>query len=182
MTPHVSSIGELIALQLREPHAVSVDVVHQAIAILKLPGVDPIRIVEQVRESIPSLFDDFSLADVLVSSWSKLTELRQFRDPSGGRGEVALAEHTVEASYRPTLVVRVNQLEATSIELDLRLQIHLQALLLKVAEGKIRHLESGSFALEVTILWKEHTILRPIHTQPAPLGPCFQLRDGLLIP
>jgi hypothetical protein len=66
--------------------------------------------------------------------------------------------------------------------MDLRLQVQLQSLVLKVAEGKIREIEAGSFALEVTLFWRDHKMISPIQTEPAPLLPDIHLGDGITIP
>jgi hypothetical protein len=73
MTPYGSSVGDLIASQLRQPPALNIDVAHKLIGTLELPGVDSSHVIERVREALPSLFD-VSLAEVLVSAWSDLVE------------------------------------------------------------------------------------------------------------
>ncbi len=181
MTSQGSSIGDLVAAKFGDAQAVQLDFPDAVMAELVFPGVDEGVVIDNVYRAIPELFD-VSLTEVLVGSWSKLDEIRDFRGPDGGQGEVALAEHDVEADYRPVLTVRVDQAPPRSIELDLRLTIGLTGVVLRIAGGKIREVVAGEVRLSAGLVWRDREIMTPLRTEPILLGPCLHLGDGLDIP
>jgi hypothetical protein len=140
-------------------------------------------VVASVEDSVSSVLA-VPLADVLAGAWSRLDEVLQLRGPAGGRGQVALASHTVTGDYRPRVTVRVSApvVWSQSWDFDLRIELGLEALTLNIDAGKIRTISPCRAKLSVTLLWKDYELLKVVDAGPVDLLGHVRLGDGLTIP
>lgn len=114
---------------------------------------------------------DLNVIDVLLEAWNKYMQIEQYADRKKyGAGEiilVPLAEHTVKSEHHPYVEILVKEQPVGRIVFDLEFSLTLEGFVLKIQDGMIHEIRTGSgkgegsLSLEKTVLFKRE--LQPVH-------------------
>jgi len=131
------------------------------------PGIDAYQEAKSVRQSIeqdsrlirwPWVRDavvekatgilDLNLLDIIVSGWKKYMQISKYADRKKYGTEeailVPLAEHTIESKQSPYVEVLLRDHPVGRVVFDLSLSLTLEGFVLKIQDGSIREIQSGS--------------------------------------
>lgn len=154
------------------------------------PGLDVYRTSENIRQAIQKesrairwkwVRDlvakkageilDLNVIDVLLEAWKKYMQIEQYADRQKYGPEevilVPLAEHTLKSEHHPYVEILVKEQPVGQIVFDLEFSLALEGFVLKIQDGTIREIQTGSakgegsLSLAETILLKRE--LKPIH-------------------
>jgi len=88
------------------------------------------------------------LSDIMIGAWKKYSILLKYCDPTKyGPDEtflVPLAEHTITSTHKPYIEVLVNEKEVTKIHFSITISLMLEGFILKVQDGKIKEIRTGT--------------------------------------
>lgn len=113
---------------------------------------------------------NLNVVDVLVGAWKKYMQIEQYADPKKyGPGETTLAplvEHKVTSHHRPYVQILLKEREVARVTFDLDFSLKIEGFVLKIRDGKIWEILTGSgigegsLSLDDLTLWKHE--LKPI--------------------
>ena len=153
------------------------------------PGVDVYQTVEEIREEIrkgsrairwawvrdviakkSAEILDLNVVDVLLEAWKKYMLIEQYAEKSKCEPKETilcpLAEHTVTSEHHPYLEILLKERPVGRIIFDLEFSLTLEGFVLKIQDGAIREIQTGSgkgegsLSLAKTVLLKRE--LQPI--------------------
>jgi hypothetical protein len=128
---------------------------------------------------------DADLVPMLMGVWGKYRVLAEFADPKRHPpeeiNEVALADHTFSATYRPHIQIVVDGVGRGSIPFKLTVEATVQAVLLTVQAGRITEIGSGSCSGKVRLDLDDAKLLERSFPE-VHLPEIVELGDGLRIP
>jgi hypothetical protein len=103
---------------------------------------------------------DIELKDVLAMAWNKYGVLAAAADASDDdTHQVALADHTISLTYRPTLEVTVDGVGRGTLEFSLTLEMTLKAIQLSIRGGRVVAVGSGTCEGNVKLELDDFTVL-----------------------
>lgn len=116
---------------------------------------------------------DIPVLSLLYPAWAKFSEIRELADPQKHPKTetllVSLADHAIEAERHPALIVSYHGIDFPKIEFTLKAQVTLNAVVLKIQDGKILELKTGTMTGKATLLLEEKTVLeKPFGTVSLP--------------
>ncbi len=86
--------------------------------------------------------------DVLIAAWKKYRGFQDYADPQKHPPEetilVPLAKHTIQSAHRPHVDLKIKDMQIGSVQLDVRLALELEGVVLKVQAGRILDVRAGS--------------------------------------
>jgi hypothetical protein len=113
---------------------------------------------------------DLNVIDVLLDAWKKYMQIEQYADKSKCEPKETilcpLAEHTVTSEHHPYLEILLKERPVGRIVFDLDFSLTLEGFVLKIEDGAIREIQTGSgkgegsLSLANTVLLKRE--LRPV--------------------
>jgi hypothetical protein len=128
---------------------------------------------------------NLNVVDVLAEAWKKYAEIEKYADRQKyGPDEsilVPLAEHTVKSKHQPYVEILLHEKPIGRVEFDLEFTLTLDGFVLKIQDGIIREIQTGSakgegkFALATVTLLKEETKV-VVFPGRIPLGKGIPLR------
>ncbi|HEY54975.1 MAG TPA: hypothetical protein G4N91_01660 [Dehalococcoidia bacterium] len=128
---------------------------------------------------------DIGILDIMVKAWNKYKILLKYLDkekyPPGETFLVPLAEHTIKSEHRPSIEILINDQPAGKIEFSISISIMLEGVILKIQDGKIKGITTGTckgkgaFACENVVLLEKKTA-------SIPLPGSIDLGEGIPIP
>ena len=108
---------------------------------------------------------------ILVTSWKKSDAIRKLLDESRGAPDakmhLELAEHTINSQHRPHIEIRIKNTVVKKIEFTLRLQFKLKGFILRIQNGAIRAMQTGTCEVKGTL---EYQGLAVIEKKLAPIN------------
>lgn len=127
---------------------------------------------------------DIGIPEIMVSAWNKYQILLKYLDRKKyGPDEtflVPLAEHTIRSVHRPFIEVLINDQSVGKIQFGIDLSLHLKGIILKIQDGKIKEILTGSCKGK-GILKCEDLIIMERETDSVPLPGSISLGEGLPI-
>jgi hypothetical protein len=103
--------------------------------------------IPDVTPKIGQLFD-IQIPDILLSSWKKAIEVRTILDKSRAAPQDAfwagLGEHTITSEHHPYVDIRIKEQTVKRIEFTIRLLFKLNSFVLKIQQGEIRQIQTGT--------------------------------------
>ena len=124
------------------------------------------------------------LSDIMIGAWKKLGILIKYSDPEKYGPEetflIPLAEHTITSSHKPYIIVIINGLPAKQINFSITLSLILKGFVLKVQDGKIKEIQTGTCQGKGVIKCEEVTIMEK-QTDTCRLPGVIHLGDGIPI-
>jgi hypothetical protein len=142
-------------------------------------------IAEEITRKVASLCA-VDVIELLGEAWNKEREIEECMEKglrtSGETAFVSLLEHTVKSTWRFVIEIIVRPL-AYKIHLDLNTALTLKGGKLKIEDGKITELISGTIGGKVTIsiesaeIWKQEC--KPVDLLPMRLGKPIKTEQSL---
>jgi hypothetical protein len=122
-------------------------------------------VVEESRRLL-----DLNVIDVLVGSWKRYMQIAQYADNKkySHKEEILapLATHTVQSQHHPYIQILLKEHEVGRVKFDLEFSLILEGFVLKIRDGRILEILSGSGQGEGSLslandpLWKRE--LKPV--------------------
>jgi hypothetical protein len=98
---------------------------------------------------------DIKIHNVLLTAWKKADSLREVLESSRKSPDKSsfldLAEHSIDYATKPSVDVKIKGVTAKKITLDVALNMKLKGFTLKVQNGGIREIQTGSCEVKGTI-------------------------------
>lgn len=102
------------------------------------------------------------IPDIFLTSWKKTNVLQNLLEESEKSPEAVmnleLGEHTINSQHRPHIEVRIQNTPVKKIEFTLRLIFNLKGFVLKIQNGAIREMQSGTCEVRGTLEYQGLTI------------------------
>jgi len=128
---------------------------------------------------------DIGILDIMVKAWNKYKILLKYLDkekyPPDETFLVPLAEHTIKSEHRPSLEILINDQPAGKIEFSISISIMLKGIILKIQDGKIKGVTTGTCKGKGTLKCENIVILEK-KTGSIPLPGSIDLGEGIPIP
>lgn len=119
--------------------------------------------MSELAPKIGELFD-IEIPGLLVSSWKKAEDLKTILEESRKEPEAVryleLAEHTIDSEHHPSLEVRIKSVSLKKIEFSIRVLFRLKGFVLRITDGRIKEMKTGSCEVEGTVDYGDLTILK----------------------
>jgi hypothetical protein len=91
---------------------------------------------------------NLNVVDVLAEAWKKYAEIEKYADSQKYGPEesilVPLAEHTVKSKHHPYVEILLHEKPIGRVEFDLEFSLTLEGFVLKIQDGIIREIQTGS--------------------------------------
>lgn len=98
---------------------------------------------------------DIEIPNILVAAWKKAQELQTALEKSRSTPDkvnyLGLAEHTINSDHKPSIDVRLRGATVKKIELAVHLEFKLKGFVLKIQNGGIKEMQTGSCEAKGTI-------------------------------
>ena len=164
--PHVATLSRAVALQVK---GAKIDV--PAIGDALRSGLDSVLNVE--------------LSTILAGAWLKTEMLRDYRDKSLANPTetmtVALSEHTIQSTHRPSIDILVNNTRVDGLALEIGVEMVFEGLALTIRNGRVMAIRPGNCTCSGRISCKDITLLESKDT-PVALPGLWSLGEGIVIP
>ena len=128
---------------------------------------------------------NLNVVNVLMDAWNKYAEIAKYADREKYGPEesilVPLAEHTVKSKHHPYVEILLHDAAVGRVEFDLDFSLTLEGFVLKIQDGMIREIKTGSAKGEGSLTLASATLLKrelqPLHFPGhIPLGHGIRLR------
>lgn len=127
---------------------------------------------------------NISIPDIMVAAWNKYRMLLKYTD----RGEyssnetflVPLAEHTIKSEHKPYIEILINDKSVGKIDFNINISLTLKGIILKIRDGKIQEIQTGSCKGKGTIKCENFVILEK-ETESISLPGSINLGEGIPI-
>jgi hypothetical protein len=123
---------------------------------IKLPAAMP-----DLAPKICQLFD-VKIPDVLLTSWKKVDALRALLEKSKKAPEqtmyLELADHIINCEQKPHIDMKLKNVSVKKIEFLVKLTFKLKGFVLKIKEGKVKEMETGSCEVQGTVSYAGQVI------------------------
>lgn len=104
---------------------------------------------------------DLDVVELLVDAWKKYEEVEECADQKNGEAAlVSLVERTLKSEHHPGIEVLVNNHPAGQITFDLDLSLTLQGFVLRIENGRILEVQTGSATGELCLSLAGKQILK----------------------
>jgi hypothetical protein len=128
---------------------------------------------------------NMKVSDVMIAAWNQYKALVQYTDekkyPPGESYLVPLAKHTIESIHKPFLEILVNHHPVGKINFEIIISLAVEGIVLKIQDGKIMEVRTGSCKGGGSIKCEDKLILKK-ETGPFSLPGLISLGEGIPIP
>ena len=140
-------------------------------------------IKEEIFKKLGDLLE-ISIPDILVAAWNKYEILLKYLDrekyPPNESFLVPLAEHCITSEHHPYVEILVNDQPVGKIGFDINVALTLEGIILKIQDGKIKEIFTGTCKGKGTISCDNIVILEK-KTESVPLPGAIDLGQGIPI-
>jgi hypothetical protein len=140
-------------------------------------------IKDQIFEKLKDLLA-VGIPDILVAAWNKYEILLKYLDrekyPPNESFLVPLAEHCITSEHHPYVEILVNDQPVGKIGFDIKVALTLEGIILKIQDGKIKEIFTGTCKGKGTISCDNVLILEE-KTEAVPLPGSIDLGQGIPI-
>jgi hypothetical protein len=137
----------------------------------------------KIEEKIDDLLD-IPIPDILGRAWKKYKELLKYTDrekyPPEVTSMVNLYDHTVKSEHNPYLEVKINEKLIGKIDFHIVLSLAIKGILLKIQDGKIIEITTGTIKGKGTVKCEDYLILEK-ESETFNLPGSIDLGDGIPI-
>lgn len=137
----------------------------------------------EILEKVEDLLD-IGIPDIMVATWNKYRILLKYLDrkkyPANESFLVPLAEHTITSEHHPYLEIMMNEQPVGKIGFDISVALKLEGIILKIQDGKIKEIFTGTCKGKGTIKC-DNLILLEKDTPSFPLPASINLGQGVPI-
>lgn len=127
---------------------------------------------------------EISIPDILVAAWNKYQILLKYLDrekyPPNESFLVPLAEHCITSEHHPYVEILVNEQAVGKIGFDIKVALTLEGIILKIQDGKIKEIFTGTCKGKGTITCDNIVILEK-KTESVPLPGSIDFGQGIPI-
>jgi len=127
---------------------------------------------------------NIGLPDIMVMAWNNSLSLRKYLDKEKYPPEqtflAPLIEHTIQSAHHPSIEIQINGKMIGKIELDINLALTLKGIVLKIQDGKIKEILTGSCKGKGTIKC-ENILIKEKETETVSLPGSIHLGEGVPI-
>jgi hypothetical protein len=185
------------AITLRELFKVDPD----EIRVRAKSGVDLYRSAEELKESVKkearairwpwvrglvaekaSDVMNLNVVEVLAEAWKKYAEIEKYADRQKYGPEESilapLAEHTVKSKHHPYVEILLHEKSIGQVEFDLEFSLTLEGFVLKIQDGIIREIQTGSAKGEGKLTLATVTLFKR-ETKPVDFPGHISLGEGI---
>lgn len=107
---------------------------------------------------------DIKLMNIIETGWKKYAELLKYTDrekyPPDSVLLVSLAEHTLKSEHKPSIEILVNGEVCGKIDFDVAVSLTLSGMILRVQDGRITGIISGTCKGEGTLKCEDTLIVK----------------------
>lgn len=100
-----------------------------------------------LAKKVAELFE-IPIPDIFLNSWKKAGGIQALLEESRTAPETVmsaeLGEHTINSQHRPQIEIRIQNKTVKKLEFTLKLAFNLKGFVLKIKNGKIREIQTGS--------------------------------------
>lgn len=124
-----------------------------------------IKLPAKMHDLGPKICELFNvpLPDILVTSWKKVGTLQAMIEKSRQSPEevmyLELAQHSINCEQKPHLEMRIKELPVKKIQFIVKLLFNLKGFVLKVQNGAIQEMQTGSCEVKGTISFAGQVIV-----------------------
>ncbi len=153
------------------------------------------KVIKEARVKWPVVLDiavekitdilDISILDIMVRSWQKYADLLKYLDkrkyPPNETILVPMAKHTIKSEHHPFLEILINnQPVGKKVEFNITVTLVLEGIALKIQDGKIKGVATGTCQGKGTIKCENRLILEK-KTESISLPGSIDLGEGIPI-
>ncbi len=106
---------------------------------------------------------NISIPDIMVAAWNKYRMLLKYTDrgkySSNETFLVPLAEHTIKSEHKPYIEILINDKSVGKIDFNINISLTLKGIILKIRDGKIQEIQTGSCKGKGTIKYEDFVLL-----------------------
>ena len=128
---------------------------------------------------------NISVPDIMIAAWNKYRTLAQYTDkekyPPDETYIVTLAEHTVTSEHSPSIEIIFNNVPIDKIDFDITFSLTFSGINLKIQDGKIMEVMTGTCKGNATVQCENKTIFEK-ETKSYTLPGSISLGGGVPIP
>jgi Protein of unknown function (DUF2510) len=122
--------------------------------IPKLPPLTLAAAERELAEATDGLLS-LNLADVAAAGWKKYGALRDAalstRNAPTAQKSVALATHTIDSSYHPTIDLLVDDARVATIKIDLQIDFRMAGVIAVVRDARLTEIRSGTCTVTASL-------------------------------
>lgn len=137
----------------------------------------------EIMKKIGDLLN-IGVLDIMVMAWNKYSLLLKYLDREKYSPDetflVPLAEHTIKSEHHPYIEVLINDKMIGKIGFDINISLKLEGIILKIQDGKIKEILTGSCKGEGTISHDDFVIFEK-SLEPIQLPGSIDLGEGMPI-
>ena len=137
----------------------------------------------QIFEKLKDL-SAIGIPDILAAAWNKYRILLKYLDrekyPPNESFLVPLAEHSITSEHHPYVEILVNDQPAGKIFFDIKVALTLEGIILKIRDGRIKEIFTGTCKGKGTISC-DHIVILEKKTESVPLPGSIDLGQGIPI-
>lgn len=127
---------------------------------------------------------NIKVSDIMVSAWNNYGSLRKYADrkkyPPEKTVLFPLVEHTIKSTHKPYVEIWLNESKVGQVNFEIILALTLKALALKIKDGKVMEIKSGSCVGKGTIKC-ENVQIHKMESKEIQLPGSIPLGDGVEI-
>ena len=136
-----------------------------------------------IEEKIDDLLD-IPIPDILQRAWKKRKEMLKYTDkdkyPPEVTSMVNLLDHTIKSEHNPYLEVKINGNLIGKIDFHIVLSLVIKGILLKIQDGKITEITTGTIKGKGSVKCEDYVILEK-ESETFNLPGSINLGDGIPI-
>jgi hypothetical protein len=136
-------------------------------------------IVEKIADIL-----NIGILDIMVMTWEKYRILLKYADckecPPGETFLVPLLEHTIKSEHCPFIEIMINGKPVGKINFHISICLMIEGMILKIQDGKIKEITTGSCKGKGTVMCENFVILEK-KTGPICLPGSISLGEGIPI-
>jgi len=122
--------------------------------------------------------------DIMVTAWNKYRILLKYTDKEKYSPNetflVPLSEHTIKSEHKPYIEILINDKSVGKIDFNINISLTLKGIILKIRDGKIQEIQTGSCKGKGTIKCYDFVIMEK-ETESFSLPGSINLGEGVPI-
>ena len=127
---------------------------------------------------------NIGIPDIMVMAWNKYKILLKYSDRKKYSPDetflVPLAEHTIKSEHHPCIEILINDKMVGKIGFDINISLKLEGIILKIQDGKIKEILTGSCKGKGTINHGDFVMFEK-SLEPIQLSGSIDLGEGIPI-
>ncbi|MCX6245992.1 MAG: hypothetical protein NTU98_14965 [Bacteroidetes bacterium] len=151
--------------------------------VLKSAGGNWPLASKNIEEKIGDLLN-VGIPDILLGAWKKYQGVRKYLDrekyPPDESYLVSMGEHTVKSEHHPYIEIIINETFKSRLDFEISLSLDLEGIILKIQDGKILEILTGSCKGKGIVKCENFVILEK-ESGSFPLPGSIKLGDGVPI-